>query len=62
VASKFYNDIFFGNHFVAYIGGVDLKEMNLLEAEFMKFIDWKLWVEPSEYVLYLNNLTLHFEQ
>lgn len=35
ITSKFYNDIFYGNHFVAYVGGVSLDEMNLLELEFL---------------------------
>ena len=58
--SKFYNDVFYGNHFVAYIGGVHLEEMNLLEAEFLKFIDWRLWVDPSEYEFYFKGLLQHF--
>lgn len=61
VTSKFYNDVFYGNHFVAYIGGVHLEEMNLLEAEFLRFVDWRLWVEPSEYDFYLQGLLQHFD-
>jgi Cyclin len=49
VASKFYNDVFYGNHYVGYIGGVDLKEINILEKEFLRFINWRLWVDPLEY-------------
>jgi hypothetical protein len=56
LSSKFYNDIFYGNHFVAYIGGIHLQEINLLESEFLKFLDWKLWVEPQEYDCYLKGL------
>jgi hypothetical protein len=41
---------------VAYIGGVHLEEMNLLEVEFLKFIDWKVWVSAEEYEFYLNGL------
>jgi len=62
LASKFYNDVFYGNHFVAYIGGVDLAEINLLEMEFVRFIGWKLWVDPLEYDFYLNGLIQHFSQ
>lgn len=60
LTSKFYNDVFYGNHFVAYIGGVHLEEMNLLEVEFLKFIDWRLWVDPSEYEFYFKGLLQHF--
>jgi hypothetical protein len=56
LTSKFYNDIFYGNHFVAYVGGVSRDELNLLEIEFLKFLDWKLWVDPSEYDNYLKGL------
>lgn len=56
LTSKFYNDVFYGNHFVAYIGGVHLEEMNLLEVEFLKYIDWKLWVDPEEYDFYMKGL------
>ena len=56
LTSKFYNDVFYGNHFVAYIGGVNLEEMNLLEVEFLKYIDWRLWVDPQEYDVYMGGL------
>jgi hypothetical protein len=62
LASKFYNDVFFGNHFVAYVGGVDLKEINILEKEFLRFLNWKLWVDPGEYEFYLKGLLSHFAQ
>ena len=60
LVSKFYNDIFYGNHFVAYIGGVHLSEMNLLECEFLSILDWKLWVEPQDYNTYLKGVMQHF--
>jgi hypothetical protein len=53
VTSKFYNDVFYGNHFLAYVGGVNLQEMNLLEKDFIQKIQWSLWVDPElEYNLY----------
>jgi hypothetical protein len=61
ITSKFYNDIFYGNHFAAYIGGIQLDEMNLLESEFLNYIDWKLWVETAEYDFYLKGVLQHFE-
>jgi len=44
------------------VGGVHLQEINLLESEFLNYIDWKLWVEPSEYDFYLQGVLSHFEQ
>ena len=61
LTSKFYNDVFYGNHFVAYVGGVQLSEMNSLEAEFLNLIDWRLWMETSEYDFYMKGLLQHFE-
>ena len=62
VTSKFYNDVFYGNHFVAYIGGIDLSEMNILEIDFLKHIEWKLWVDLTEYDNYMKALVVHFNQ
>ena len=54
VTSKFYNDVFYGNHFVAYVGGVCLQELNLLEASFLELVEWRVWVEPvAEFEVYL---------
>jgi hypothetical protein len=54
LTSKFYNDVFYGNHFLAFVGGISLPEMNLLEAEFLKLVNWALWVTPeTEFELYL---------
>jgi hypothetical protein len=60
VTSKFYNDVFYGNHFIAFIGGVSLEELNLLEVAFLKYLDWRLWVEPADYDFYLKGLIQHF--
>lgn len=56
LCSKFYNDIFYGNHFVAHIGGVSLEEINQLEKEFITLLNWRLWVDPAEYLIYENNI------
>jgi hypothetical protein len=60
VTSKFYNDVFYGNHFIAYIGGVSLEELNLLEVTFLKYLDWRLWVDPTDFDLYLKGVLQHF--
>ena len=62
LTSKFYNDIFYGNHFVGYIGGVSTQEVNLLESTFLEWLDWRLWVDPPEYDYYLKGLIEHFAQ
>lgn len=45
---------------MAYVGGVHPKEMNLLEVEFLKILQWGLWVDPSEYDFYLKGIMQHF--
>jgi len=60
ITSKFYNDIFFGNQHVAFIGGVHTLEMNALELEFLKTIEWKVWVEPTDYDIYFGGIMQHF--
>mgnify|MGYP000635959147 CR=1 FL=1 len=42
VTSKFYNDVFYGNNFISYAGGVGLTELNILEKEFVRLLDWNL--------------------
>lgn len=54
VASKFHDDIFYSNSYYAKIGGLQLKEVNSLEARFLKFLDWKLQVNAVEFVKYRN--------
>ena len=60
VVSKFYNDVFYGNNFIAQIGGVQLSEMNLLEVEFLKLINWSIWMDSNEFNHYLNGVLSHF--
>lgn len=54
--------MFYGNHFIAYVGGIQLGEMNLLESEFLNYIDWKIWVDSAEYDFYFRGVQKHFEQ
>jgi len=52
VALKFQDDAFYTNSYYAKIGGVSLEELNYLEIEFIKSLDWKLTVDPVEYDTY----------
>lgn len=58
--AKFYNDIYYGNHFIAYIGGVSLQELNEMELEVLTSLSWKIKIEAEEYALYNSNISLHF--
>ncbi len=61
LTSKFYNDVFYGNQFVAYVGGIQLAEMNSLETEYLNLLDWRLWVDSTEFDFYQKGLLSHFE-
>lgn len=56
LAVKFFDDIYYSNAYYAKVGGVKPSEMNALEALFVNLIDWKLFVSPSEYEQYKNNV------
>jgi hypothetical protein len=52
LAAKFHDDVYYSNNYYAKVGGLSLKEVNALEAKFLKMLDWKLFVAPEEYQLY----------
>eukprot|EP00961_Rhodomonas_salina_P035727 480508-Rhodomonas_salina.1 len=49
VSAKHWEDIYFSNKHWAKIGGVSLAEINLLELEFLKAMNWELYVSFGEY-------------
>ena len=48
LTSKFYNDIYYQNKYIADEGGVPLEELNLLERHFLDTIDWQLTVKNDQ--------------
>lgn len=54
VATKFHEDLFYSNAYYAKIGGLPLQELNALEQRFIQLLDWKLYVQPDTYKLYLD--------
>jgi len=56
VAAKFHDDEYVSNEYYAKVGGIELAELNALEAEFLTLLDWRLFVCPREYNLYLAML------
>ena len=59
LTSKFYNDVFFANHHIAYIGGVPTEELNRLEKYYFEVIDWQLFVSSEENDCYDQALVDH---
>lgn len=58
LASKFHEDQSPDNHFFAYVGGIHLKELNLIESDFLNSIDYKLHIEESFFEEYKSHVTL----
>ena len=56
LAVKFFDDVYYSNAYYAKVGGVKGLEMNLLEAHFLRLIDWQLFVSPEEFDLYKTNV------
>uniref|UniRef100_A0A6T9AUW3 Cyclin n=1 Tax=Noctiluca scintillans TaxID=2966 RepID=A0A6T9AUW3_NOCSC len=56
LAVKFFDDVYYSNAYYAKVGGVKLKEVNTLEAQFLQLIDWRLHVTPQEYSQYRNHV------
>lgn len=49
VAAKFHDDEYASNEYFAKVGGIETKELNALEAEFLQLLDWKVFVRRKEY-------------
>ena len=49
ITSKFFNDIYFANQFIASVGGVPTVNLNQLENFFLEMIDWNLYISPEDF-------------
>lgn len=56
ISSKFHDDIFYNNAFYAKLGGISAPEMNILEIEFLKMINFSLFVDSVAYEKYYTDL------
>ena len=56
VASKGLSDSFWTNNTYARVGGVSLKELALLELEFLNRVEWKIVPKPEVLVDYYRSL------
>eukprot|EP00501_MAST-03F_sp_TOSAG23-6_P001671 GSMAST32.ASY1.ANO1.1741.1 assembled CDS len=59
LAAKFFDDHYYNNAYYAKIGGVPCDEMNSLEIEYLFLINFSLFVSPSSYSKYFNELCSH---
>ena len=61
LAFKFNDDSFYDSASYALIGGIPVEELNYLEMEFLKEINFSLLVSCEDYQKYHNELCLHAE-
>ena len=62
LAIKFSDDIFYANQHYSKIGGINCRELNLMESSFLKGIDYSLYILPDTFNEYKRNLKmLHIE-
>lgn len=61
VAIKYNEDDFYRNTQYAKIGGIDLKELNSLEDEFCRLLNFCLFVSNTEFTKYKENLAKLYE-
>ena len=59
IAIKFFDDTFCTNSYYARIGGIQTKEINNLEMEFLKGVNFSILVSCADYHKYHNELYLH---
>jgi hypothetical protein len=52
VAVKFHEDVFYANTYYAKVGGIKTSEMNALESELLRLLQWELFVIPQEFDMY----------
>merc|ERR1712083_844601 len=52
LAAKFFDDQYFNNAYYGKVGGVNPKEINSLEIEFLCMINFNLYVTTEEYQAY----------
>ena len=56
VSSKALCDVFCTASYYAKVGGLSLSELNLLEREFLKILDWSLTCTKNDLQIYYQNL------
>ena len=56
VAAKFFDDKYYNNEYYSRVGGINNKELNSLEIEFLNFINFNLFVDPYIFLKYRERL------
>merc|ERR1712070_314531 len=61
IAAKYNDDIFYNNTFYAKIGGLPVSELNALEVEVLRFLNFKLYVSKDMFDKYMKELNSYME-
>mmetsp|Transcript_87823 Transcript_87823/g.253284 ORF Transcript_87823/g.253284 Transcript_87823/m.253284 type:complete len:246 (-) Transcript_87823:83-820(-) len=56
VAAKFQDDVFYSNKYYAKVAGLTLAELNALEMEMLRLLDYRLFTAPAEFDVYRSLL------
>lgn len=56
LAAKFQDDCFYTNTFYAQVGGLQVQELNRLEARMAQLLDYRLYVSTEEFEIYRSIL------
>lgn len=56
VAAKFADDFFYKNEYYAKIGGISKLEINALELQLLKNLNYNLYIATEEFYVYLDRL------
>ncbi|KAF1797087.1 cyclin [Mucor lusitanicus] len=59
VSSKFFSDIFYTNTRYAKVGGLPVKELNVLELEFLRINNYNIFIPLEELQQYGDQLLMH---
>ncbi|GAM26318.1 hypothetical protein SAMD00019534_094930, partial [Acytostelium subglobosum LB1] len=59
VAAKYLDDIFYNNHFYSQVGGVSVKEINVMELDFLKLLSFDVSIKLESFVHYAAAMELY---
>ncbi|CAD8146816.1 unnamed protein product [Paramecium pentaurelia] len=56
IAIKFQDDDYYKNDYYAKVGGINVKEINRLEQEFLEYMNYELFIDEQQYLVYEKRL------
>lgn len=56
LVSKFFNDVYFSNQYIASVSGISLRLLNEIERTLIKLIDYNIFISGEEFEYYTRGL------